>query len=343
MLFDDPRERDELAAIGRSKDSLAGMTDAVKNRFWLTREDLYGFLKDVGFVDVQSAEKFEYSIASHIVSRHYFDDGARDHFDLEFQASQARARTLRKNGKIRFERDCTIMRCPGEITVARKPSIAERNAKIFNEYPYDFVRHIEAHRMLLDEVERSIPRDSAVLDVGCGLGLLAERLVGQVSSYLGLDLSEEFIKIASSRLTNPGFTFRHADANETEFMAHRYDAVAIVNALYLEGINPLTVLSKSYDALKKGGRIILTGPTTPQSFIAAAPMMQAQLEREGKFAGNEEIFAGIKGANSLLLSSRAHYWSAEGMVELLRQIGFTPISHNANHFYGNAYLVVAEK
>ena len=122
MLFEDSQERDELSEIAKVKDTWANMTDLVKNRHFLTKEELYGWLEEAGFVDIQCAYPFHYSINSAIVAQQYFPSEVRIQGDLEHQAAQAKAYKMRLNGRIQFERNNSVMLCPGEITIARKPA-----------------------------------------------------------------------------------------------------------------------------------------------------------------------------------------------------------------------------
>src|SRR5579862_9130418 len=101
MLFDDTKERDELREIARVKDTFAGMHAAVINRYFLTRAELYEFLRDAGFIEVRAAHALEYLIHSQIVAEQYFRTEVREKTDLEFQAAQIKAITLRKNGRLR--------------------------------------------------------------------------------------------------------------------------------------------------------------------------------------------------------------------------------------------------
>lgn len=120
ILFDDPNERDEAREIARVKDRLAGMEAAVRNRHFLMREELYGFLRDAGFVSIGIAEAIQYNIRSQVVAEQYWPAERRTSADLEHQAAQLRALTLRKNGRVRFEGTGSILQFPGEITIAHK-------------------------------------------------------------------------------------------------------------------------------------------------------------------------------------------------------------------------------
>jgi ubiquinone/menaquinone biosynthesis C-methylase UbiE len=121
FLFDDGEERDQFREIARCKDSLAGMHSAVENRHFLTRDELYTRLQQAGFVDIRCGLQVHYTISSRVVTDAYFAGHQADALHAEFQAQQAKALHLRRNGRIHFQGDSSIMVLPGEITLARRP------------------------------------------------------------------------------------------------------------------------------------------------------------------------------------------------------------------------------
>ena len=121
FLFDDAEERDQFREIARCKDSLAGMHSAVANRHFLTREELYTRLEQAGFVDIHCGMPVHYTIHSLVVTNAYFPKHQWAYMHAEFQAQQAKALHLRRNGRIHFQGDSSTMILPGEITLARHP------------------------------------------------------------------------------------------------------------------------------------------------------------------------------------------------------------------------------
>ena len=121
FLFDDAQERDQFREIARCKDSLAGLHSAVKNRHFLTRDELYTRLQQAGFSDLQCGMHVQYTIRSDVVTQAYFPKHAWEHMHAEFQAQQAKAMLLRRKGRIHFQGESSMMIVPGEITVARRP------------------------------------------------------------------------------------------------------------------------------------------------------------------------------------------------------------------------------
>jgi SAM-dependent methyltransferase len=122
FLFDEVEERDQFREIARCKDSLAGMHGAVKNRHFLTRDELYTRLRQAGFVDIRCGMHVQYTIRSLVVTHAYFPEYKWEYVHAEFQAQQARAMLLRRKGRIHFQGESSTMIVPGEITVARRPA-----------------------------------------------------------------------------------------------------------------------------------------------------------------------------------------------------------------------------
>jgi SAM-dependent methyltransferase len=123
FVFDDSAERDQFRELTRLKDSLAGLESAVHNRHFLTRDEFYTRLQQAGFVDIRCGMQVSYMIRMLVAVQAYFPPHVWEHVHAEMQAQQARSMILRRNGRIHFHGDSSIMVCPGEITIARRPSL----------------------------------------------------------------------------------------------------------------------------------------------------------------------------------------------------------------------------
>jgi hypothetical protein len=103
MLFDDVRERDELREIARVKDSLAGLQAAVINRYFLTARRVLHLPRGVGLRRRPSRPAAGVLDPVPRRGRAVLPSRVREREDLEFQAAQIKAVTLRRNGRLRFE------------------------------------------------------------------------------------------------------------------------------------------------------------------------------------------------------------------------------------------------
>ena len=359
FVFDDEQEREEFTRITHVKDSMAGLKSMVANRHFLTRQEFYGLLTDAGFTDIRSARPFQYVIRSNIASAHYFSQAERDDMEMKLQVAQVQARVLRRRERIRFNGEHSVMYLPGEITIAKKstavtkkrPTIAAVKNEpvtntIYNEYPYDFLRHLDVHKDLLSKVTELIPPQAAVLDLGCALGLLYERVKDSVSTYHGVDISKDFIATCKKRFNNQhaDHYFTEGTINEPHGIAGGFDVVTILNVLYQAGVSPLLAIQNAWRALRSGGTLIVSGPTSPKSFALIQDQIEAQLERDGLLQKNKEVVEQIAAANNSLLLATGNYWSIEGMVALLSLLdGAGDIRVSTEIYHGHGYLVAISK
>lgn len=82
----------------------------------------------------------------------------------------------------------------------------------------------------LERVLTNLHEGDSVLDVGCGNGRLIENLVNKQVSYLGIDNSEELIKLAS--LNYPERNFQVLDILKTETLNQKFNLVISVAVLH---------------------------------------------------------------------------------------------------------------
>lgn len=95
-------------------------------------------------------------------------------------------------------------------------------------------------------------RGERILDVGCGDGVLTEKIVAQSGAVVvGIDASPEFIEASRHR----GLDARLIDAHELAFDSE-FDAVFSNAALHWMKRDPDAVLAGINRALKQGGRFV---------------------------------------------------------------------------------------
>lgn len=88
----------------------------------------------------------------------------------------------------------------------------------------DCFGHLEdEYRTWLDPILRTTPRGSQVLDLGCGTGVPAARILSRRFRVTGVDISD--VQLRRARRLVPGARFVRADLSEVDFPPRSFAAV----------------------------------------------------------------------------------------------------------------------
>lgn len=119
---------------------------------------------------------------------------------------------------------------------------------------------------------------ASILDVGCGEGLLAEKLkVLPYTSYLGIDVSREAIASAAARLGDARSHFAVAEAESFQSQT-RFDVIVFNQSLYYLP-DPARVMAHYRALLAPQGRIIVSMIHNART-RAAWPLVESVLRIE---------------------------------------------------------------
>jgi SAM-dependent methyltransferase len=210
--------------------------------------------------------------------------------------------------------------------------------------PLDVLRRVQVYQELLARAALSLPPGAKALELGCGNGLLVDHLSSSLARYTGLDPSAKAIGTAIARYGDrPGVAFRMADLATADLGRDGTDAVLHLGLLPTPALDPVGLVRRARSALGPGGRIIISGTSSPESVLRASKRI---LEQWGQDGGDPEDRPAVERWLDDHRCAAAHpsnSRSVEGMDALLHHLGFRRTLEVATDlFYGSRYLVVAE-
>jgi len=124
---------------------------------------------------------------------------------------------------------------------------------------YKRIADIKRLQFIINTLNENIQKDSSVLDVGCGNGIISRAIGKEGYRVHGIDISEKAIEKAKTLTTLENVTFDNISAEQLVADGYRYDAV--ICSEVLEHLNhPERLLKVLYDSLMDNGVIIVTVP-----------------------------------------------------------------------------------
>lgn len=177
--------------------------------------------------------------------------------------------------------------------------------RIAGEYDESLPPHVVAH--YLDKRTRYLthhsPRGSSGLDVGCGTGVLAQRLAAGGYEMVGLDPSEGMLDVLAERA--PDVRAVRGSGTELPFEDASFDLVFTVAALHhiADPVGVRATLGEMVRVTRLGGRIVIWdhNPRNPywKRLMAKVP----QDDGTERLIPEAEILEGLRSAGGLPISS----------------------------------------
>lgn len=116
-----------------------------------------------------------------------------------------------------------------------------------------------SHKLILEHLD-SAGQEAHILDIGCGTGKLAHRMVThhRDARVFGIDLSESMIRAGQHRIaTQKRIHLSVADSEHLPFADSTFDYVTCSNSFH-HYPNQLAALREMYRVLRPGGKLFLT-------------------------------------------------------------------------------------
>src|SRR3954451_15989523 len=173
-------------------------------------------------------------------------------------------RRYRTRGIEATERERELLRTATLETFSRHynecvPTL-EEELDIWGEYHAH--RHEMRYDLVADMVRSLVPAHGAVLDVGCGAALVADKLGDLPLGYVGLDYGGHHIEFAAEKLrTGPPLTIRRrfvrGDGEHLPFRDGQFDVV-VMSEVIEHLLRPELAVWEIARVLKPGGVLVMT-------------------------------------------------------------------------------------
>jgi len=128
---------------------------------------------------------------------------------------------------------------------------------------------------VLKEIAKNFdPKETKILDVGCGGGFLSNFLAPEIKEVHAIDISGESIKVAKKYDTTGKVKYLTGDASELPYEDNSFDVVCLMDMLeHVE--NPAEVIKEGGRVLKPGGQLFFhTFNRTPMSWFLAIKFLE---------------------------------------------------------------------
>lgn len=151
---------------------------------------------------------------------------------------------------------------PEMITTHYAGKFKKGNYEILHKYPRQYIQvYADFVKILykrLHESDGMTLKGKKILDIGCFTGDFLQLLQKEGSNVYGLELQNDAVRIADKKL--PGRILQ-ADIMSYKFREEQYDIITLLGIVE-HVIDPLSLLRKSFQLLKKGGIIMIQTPNS---------------------------------------------------------------------------------
>ncbi len=132
----------------------------------------------------------------------------------------------------------------------------DKNIQRYNQGAQELAKKFNSIGARTDDVKRAFSyisknKDIKVLELGCGNGRDAKEILKRTNDYLGIDVSEEMIKLAQQALPNANFII--ADILNYPFPSNIDIIFAFASLLHLDKQQFEQILTKAHQSIAKEG------------------------------------------------------------------------------------------
>lgn len=121
-------------------------------------------------------------------------------------------------------------------------------AKIFSKNPN--------YLIVLNKIINKLPKNSKVLDAGCGAGIPVSKFLSKKFKVIGIDISSRMLKLAKKNV--PNAKFKKISLTKIKFRPQTFDLICSFFSLFHVKKEKIpTVLKNFYKSLRNNGYLIV--------------------------------------------------------------------------------------
>ena len=133
---------------------------------------------------------------------------------------------------------------------------SEQASSVYDKVAEAYARNFPGHSDYVDEFLAVLPKNSKILDAGCGAGDDAGYIASKGFDVTGIDLSKAMLKIAMQKY--PQIHFVHGDIRKTDFPTGSFGGIlASFSLIHIPKKDIPLVLEKFHLMLKEDGALCI--------------------------------------------------------------------------------------
>lgn len=132
---------------------------------------------------------------------------------------------------------------------------------VSKRYDHQSKKRFMSYNKVVKHILTATSKESNVLEIGCGTGIITVSVAPYVNHITGIDISDRMLEIAQKKaktLNLRNTTFLQSTVKNSNTKKHSYDTLLLINVLHLTE-NPEQILNEASQLLKPDGLIIATG------------------------------------------------------------------------------------
>lgn len=195
----------------------------------------------------------------------------------------------------------------------------------------------------VERMVRSIEGSKLVLDMGCGPGIISQRLAEKRHQVIAIDNDDTMLEFARKRLAMYyDVCVMQEDVTALPFGNQSIDGVVCNNVLYHVN-DPLALVSEAHRVLKERGVFSVSGPTRTFDRSVLDSQMERELKEQGLYESIASDIEVIKRCNSIIAAQGIRNpFNIPELEAVLRRTGFS-IMDSRLIYLGQCYFISANK